>query len=293
MPSVLKQINKKKFLYFWICPFFILYCVFYLWPLLFSTYLSFHSWNGIGPIEYVGWKNFLKLLRDNHFWAALYNTFYIWFLVVPLRTFLALLVGVLLTSSLIRFKPFFRVVFILPYITALVVISVVFRVIFVQHGGWLNAMLSNLGIDPVPWLNSTEWSKFSLGIVLIWRELGYYSVIMIGGLQSIPRNLYEVAFIDGANRFQTFWRITVPLMKPIILFVLIVSTIWIFRLFTIPFLLTGGGPQYSSTPLALLLYEEAFDFLHFGYGASIAVSMFVFVFLTSLTQMRLLGEKKR
>jgi len=290
--KVLRGIGKKRFIYLWISPFFVLYAVFYLWPLIFSFYLSAHSWRGFGPLTYIGGKNFVKLLHDGHFWVALYNTFYIWFLVVPIRTFLALLVGVILSSHLLRFKGFFRILFILPYVIAIVVVSVIFRVMFTQHGGWLNVILANFGIEPIPWLSSTNWSKISLGIVLIWRELGYYSVIMMGGLQAIPRDLYEVASIDGANRFQTFWRITVPLMRPIILFVLIVSTVWIFRLFGEPFILTGGGPRYSSTPLALLLYEETFDFLHFGYGSAIAISMFGFVLLTFLAQIKLIGRER-
>jgi len=290
--NALNEISKKRFIYLWISPFFVLYVVFYLWPLVFSFYLSVHSWQGIGPLTYIGGKNFLKLVNDDHFWAALYNTFYIWFLVVPIRTFLALVAGVILSSYSFKFKGFFRVIFILPYITAIVIVSVVFRVIFVQHGGWLNALLTNFGIEPIPWLNSASWSKISLGTVLIWRELGYYSVIMIGGLQAIPRDLYEVASIDGASRFQTFWRITLPLMRPVILFVLIVSTVWVFRLFGEPFILTGGGPQYSSTPLALLLYEEAFDFLHLGYASTIAITMFGFVLLTFVTQMKLIGRER-
>ncbi len=289
---VLWEINKKRFIYLWISPFFLLYSIFYLWPVLFSIYLSFHKWQGIGPMRYIGGENFLKLLRDAHFWTALYNTFFIWFFVVPIRTFLALLVGVILISSLLKLKPLFRVLFILPYITALVVVSVIFRIIFAQYGGWLNAILVSFGIKPIPWLSSQNWSKLSLGIVLIWRELGYYSIVMVGGLQGIPRGLYEAAFIDGANRFQTFWWITVPLMRPIILFVLIISTVWIFRLFTIPFILTSGGPQYSSTPFALFLYEETFDFLHFGYGSTIAISMFVFVLLASLVQVKFMRQKK-
>lgn len=284
-----REMRKYKHVYIWVAPFFIIYIVFYLWPIFFSFFLCFYQWTSIGPLHYVGLNNFFSIFRSALLWKSLYNTFYLWVAIVPLRTFLSLVIAVILTSRFIRFKSFFQLLVILPYITAGVIIAIVFQIILVYHGGLLNNILNYLGIKAIPWLNSTKWSKISIAILDIWHSIGFWTLIMMGGLQRIPPELYEVASIDGANRFNIFWRITVPIMKPVIFFVVLVSTIWLFKMFTEPYLLTEGGPQYSSYTMGYLLYTVSFKYFKFGEASSIGIFTFLLVWVIALVQ-RKIGE---
>lgn len=286
-----KEIKKCKFVYIWIAPFFVLFGIFGLFPIFFSVYISLHKWSGFGVPSYIGLSNFDMLFHDIKFWIALKNYIVIWLMIVPLRTFLALTIAYILNSASLRIAGLFRTVFFLPYITAMVIVAVIFRVMLSAPGGWVNLVLQFIGIGPIPFLSSTVWSKPAVCLLNIWRSTGYFIIIMLAGLQRIPPTLYEAAVIDGAGRIQSFFRITIPLMVPIILFVFTMSTIWLAQMLVEPLVLTGGGPRFSSTTMGLFLLQEGFFNLNLGYAAAIGIAMFGIIFIFSFLHLRLFPRK--
>lgn len=266
--------------YLMISPFYILFIVFGLFPILFSLYLAFHSWDGLGPMEFVGLRNFRNLLTDDpDFWKSVGNTFVIWFFSTLPQLFLALVVAFLLNSAFVRFKDFYRAVYFLPNITSIVAVAIIFGSFFGSQFGLINGLLQVVGLPRIEWINDPFWVKVAVSLMVIWRWTGYNAIIYLAGLQSIPHDLYEAATIDGANRKQQFFSITLPLLKPIILFTVILSTIGGMQLFTEPLILVGntGGATKGGLTLVLYLYNQAFGNQLFGYASAIAWMLFLII----------------
>src|SRR5688500_13279380 len=219
------EIYKARWPYLFISPFYILFLIFGVYPILFSLYLSFTEWKGLGPIKFVGWKNFELLLKDKLFWHSVENGVILFFMYVPIMTFLALVLAVILNSRRIRFFQAFRTVIFAPWVTSMIAAGFTFRLLLENDGGLFNAMLTSLGMPTVPWLESVWGGRISLSLLVMWGWLGYNMVLMLTGLQTIPLELSEAARIDGASNRQVFFYITIPLMRPIILFSVILSTI--------------------------------------------------------------------
>lgn len=268
-----------------------LFGIFGFFPIFFALVISLHKWSGFGVPSYIGISNFVTLFSDTRFWIVVKNNLIIWLMIVPLRTFLALTIAYLLNLTSLRLGNLFRSVFFLPYVTGMIIVAVIFRIILASPGGWANAMLQFFGLAPVMWLRSVEWSKTSIVLLNIWRNTGYFMLIMLAGLQRIPPELYEAASIDGAGRVQLYWRITIPLMLPVILFVVVMSTIWLFQLVVEPLILTDGGPRFSSTTVGLLLLQEGFEYFKLGYAAAIGIAMFGMIFVFSYFQLRLFSKE--
>ncbi|OXM84781.1 carbohydrate ABC transporter permease [Paenibacillus rigui] len=270
--------------YLMISPFYILFIVFGLFPILFSLYLAFHAWDGLGPMEYVGLRNFRNLLTDDpDFWKSVGNTFIIWFLSTVPQLFLALVVAFLLNAAFVRFKDFYRAVYFLPNITSIVAVAIIFGSFFGSQFGLINGLLQALGLPRIEWINDPFWVKVAVSLMVIWRWTGYNAIIYLAGLQGIPHDLYEAATIDGASRKQQFFSITLPLLKPIILFTVILSTIGGMQLFTEPLILVGntGGATKGGLTLVLYLYNQAFGNQLFGYASAIAWMLFIIIGLFS------------
>ncbi|MDQ0896891.1 carbohydrate ABC transporter permease [Paenibacillus sp. V4I7] len=266
--------------YLMISPFYILFIVFGLFPILFSLYLAFHSWDGLGPMEFVGLRNFRNLLTDDpDFWKSVGNTFVIWFFSTLPQLFLALVVAFLLNAAFVRFKDFYRAVYFLPNITSIVAVAIIFGSFFGSQFGLINGLLQVVGLPRIEWINDPFWVKVAVSLMVIWRWTGYNAIIYLAGLQSIPHDLYEAATIDGANRKQQFFSITLPLLKPIILFTVILSTIGGMQLFTEPLILVGntGGATKGGLTLVLYLYNQAFGNQLFGYASAIAWMLFLII----------------
>lgn len=266
--------------YLMISPFYILFIVFGLFPILFSLYLAFHAWDGLGPMEYVGLRNFRNLLTDDpDFWKSVGNTFAIWFLSTVPQLFLALVVAFLLNAAFVRFKDFYRAVYFLPNITSIVAVAIIFGSFFGSQFGLINGVLQALGLPRIEWINDPFWVKTAISLMVIWRWTGYNAIIYLAGLQGIPHDLYEAATIDGASRKQQFFSITLPLLKPIILFTVILSTIGGMQLFTEPLILVGntGGATKGGLTLVLYLYNQAFGNQLFGYASAIAWMLFIII----------------
>ncbi|MBI3961206.1 MAG: sugar ABC transporter permease [Deinococcus sp.] len=285
---------RHRWPYLFISPFYICFAIFTLYPVLFSLYLSFTSWKGLGPIKWIGWGNFQLLLRDRVFWQSMLNGVLLFFLYVPVMTLAALVLAVVLNSPRVRASRVFRTAIFAPYVTNMLAAGFVFRILLDTGDGLFNIALTRLGLPAIPWLDSQWGARVSLAILIIWAWLGYNMVIMLTGLQTIPRELSEAALIDGAAPWQSFWYITVPLMRPIILFSVTLSVGGTFSLFTEVFVLTGGGPSNATITPILYIFRQAFGSFRFGYASALAYIYFALIFIWTAAQVRFFsrGEER-
>jgi multiple sugar transport system permease protein len=262
--------------------------VFLVIPIGYAFYISLHDWNALSQMQWAGLSNYVRLFADGQFWSslkttALYTVFY-----VPIVYCLSLCLALLVNQRLPLMR-FFRTVFFVPVVLSLVVSSLMWKYIFDERAGLLNYLLGFIGIPPQPWLGSVELALPAIIIVSLWIQMGYFMVIFIAGLQDIPREYYEAARIDGANRWQMFWRITLPLLKPTSLFVIVISLIGSFQVFDQIWVMTKGGPANATQVTAIYIYQQAFQYLNLGYGSAIAFVLFVIILGFSLLQFKLLG----
>jgi len=285
------EIYKLRWPYLFISPFYLLFLIFAAYPILFSLYLSFTEWKGLGPIRFVGFQNFALLLKDKVFWQAMTNGVILFFLYVPIMTLMALVLAVILNSKRVRGFRFFRTVIFIPYIMNIVAAGFTFRLLLNQKYGLVNVMLGMFNVAPVPWLESVWGGRVSLCLLVIWAWLGYNMVLMLAGLQTIPPELSEAALIDGANPVQAFFSVTVPLMRPVILFSVVLSTMGSFNLFNEIYNLTGGGPVNATITPAITIFNQAFGNFRLGYASAMAYLYFSILFALTLLQFRYFGQR--
>ena len=285
--SFWQRIKQARWAYTFISPFYILFAVFGLYPMLLSLYLSFTRWKGVGPIEFAGLVNFGLILKDKVFWQSMTNGVILFFLYVPVMLFLALVLAVILNSGRVKGFRFFRTLIFLPFITNMVAAGFVFRILLEKQNGLLNVLLKYASLSPIPWLEDVWWARISLSLLIIWAWLGYNMVIMLAGLQTIPRDLTEAALIDGASPIQAFFRVIIPLMRPVILFCMITSTIGSFGLFAEVSTLTRGGPVNATLTPLIRIYGVAFGSYQFGYASALAYTFFALIFVLTIIQFRL------
>jgi cellobiose transport system permease protein len=275
-----------------IAPFYLLFAIFGLFPIVFSIVLSFTDWDGMGEIHFAGISQYAYLIQDSRFWNAVGNTFIIWILSTVPMLFLALVIAFLLHQN-IRFKGFYRVAFFLPNVTSMVAMAIVFGSVFSDSFGLVNSALTALHIDTVPWVSSSWGIKVTIAVMVIWRFTGYNAIIYLAGLQSINTDLYDSAKVDGATTAQIFLRITIPLLRPIILFTVITSTVGGLSLFTEPQVLlgNGGGVDEAGMTIVLYQYNQAFTQFDFGYGSAIAWALFIIASVFAIINWRLLSDR--
>ncbi len=274
-------------------PFVILFGVFLLFPILASFFLSFTSFglkdlaNPIGA-SVVGLKNYLDLFGDPKFWSALVNTFYFVIVGVPVTLAIGLLIATALNRGITRFRTAFRVGYYLPVITSIVAIAVVWRFLLNPDVGLINMLLGDVGIQGPAWLADPVFAMPSIIAMAVWRNLGFAMIVFLAGLQAIPTTLYEAAAIDGAGGRQSFRYITVPLLRPTILFMTVITTIGYLQLFEEPFVMTGGGPLDATLSVTMYMYQQGFTFFHQGYASAIAYVLFVIVAFIAFLQFKFL-----
>ncbi|MDX5476357.1 MAG: sugar ABC transporter permease [Bacillaceae bacterium] len=277
--------RKKESLagYLYISPFFILFAIFSIFPIFFSFYLAFHRWNGLGEMQYVGWRNFQLILDDPMFWKSISNTFIMALMGTLPQLVVAFLLAYALNSSIVRFKNFFRISFFMPNVTSIVAVAIVFGTIYTNsETGLMNVILSYFNIGPVNW-GSHEWGlKVAISTMVFWRWVGYNTIIYLAGMQSIPNELYEAAKIDGANLWQQIRYITLPMLKPVIIFTVFVSTIGSLQLFTEPLVFLGRTMREEGITMVLYLYREAFVNNAFGTASASAVILFFIIIVISI-----------
>jgi ABC-type sugar transport system permease subunit len=258
--------------YLFLLPFFVVYACFLLYPVLSALQTSMYEKSGFGAPSFVGLQNFVALLSDARFGRALLNTTLYACGTVFVLSPLALLLAVTLQSFVLRserLRSFYRIALFLPNVTSLVVIAIMFGFLLEPRFGMANAVLGAIGVDPVNWLRSESMVLPSIIMIAVWTYLGLNSLYFLGGLQGIPNELYEAAALDGAGRVMTFFRITLPLLRPTILFVAVQATIFSFQIFELPWLLTGGGPSDAALTLGIYLYQVGFVQFDQGYASAI------------------------
>ena len=281
-PTLAAAVKRHRHFYLFVAPFFILFAVFGLYPLIFSLVLSFVRWDGLTELRWVGLANFANMLDDELLTTALWNTLIIGLLYIPAMLTVAFLLAIALNTSWLRARAFFRAAIFVPCVTPMVVIAVVFSLIYSTERGLLNYLLHFVHIRPVPWLNSVQWSKVSVALLVLWRWTGYNMVLMLAGLQGIEPEYYEAASVDGATKLRQMWHVTLPLMRSTIFFCLILSLIGTVYMFDEPFVLTNGGPGVSSTNFGLYLFQVSFRDFRFGYASCIAYTVSIAVLIVSL-----------
>ena len=275
------------------------YGLFILWPVAASIYYSFFQWNGFGniPTYFVGLRNYLDVLKDPFFWNAFKNTvvFVVGNNVIKLPLTLAM--AFLLNIPGFRLKGFYRVVLFLPVVSSTAIIGIVFTLLLSPWNGPINAIFQNIGLlkHPVDWLGTAGSAMWMIMLVEIWHYTGQYIVYWLAGLQSIPEELYEAAEIDGANRFQMFIKITIPVLKPVIVVVSLIGFIMSLRVFDIVVSMTGGGPAFGTDVMGTYIYRSAFGAAarKIGYASAIAVIFGVIVMILGTLQGLAMNRSKR
>jgi multiple sugar transport system permease protein len=283
--------SKISAAYFFLAPALIAIFVFFFIPVIAALIMSFtdfdiYSLGNFSNVRFVGFKNYLTLFEDPLFWAALKNTFYFVFLAGPLSILVSLVAAMLLNSKLVKFKSVFRLTYFVPVVTTLVAVAIVWRFVYHPRFGILNYLLGFLRIDPIDWLGDPFWAMPAIVLMAVWKNFGYNMIIFIAGLQNIPSYLYEAAEIEGANRWQQFKFITLPMLAPTTLFIGIITMIGFFQLFAEPYIMTQGGPLNSTLSIVQYMYQEGFRWWNMGYSAAIAFVLFFIIFAGTIIQFR-------
>ncbi len=270
-------------------------CFFFL-PVAASLLLSFTDFDiyaiaDRANVRLVGLRNYSDLVASPMFWTALRNTFY--FVVVggPVTVAVSLGAALLVNARLVRFKSVFRALYFAPFVTTLVAVAIVWRYLYHPEYGLLNYALGALGIGPVNWLGDPRWAMPAIILLAVWKNFGYHMLIFIAGLQAIPEELYEAAYLDGAGPWRRFRHVTLPMLGPTLAFVGLITMIGFFQLFAEPYVMTQGGPLRSTTSLVLLMYEEGFRWWRMGYAAAVAFVLFLVILGVMLIQRRIRREE--
>lgn len=241
--------------YLFISPFFIIFAIFFAYPLIWAIILSFQRWDGVTAARWVGLDNYRFVVNDPLTRKMFFNAIRLLVILVPLGLILPLFFGVLLNTAALRFRGGFRTLIFLPTVTSIVGVGIVWKLLFGSANGWLNALLGKIGLGPYPWLKDPYLAQVPIVTLTIWGALGFATLIVLGGLQAIEPDIYDAAKIDGASSFNVFWKITLPLMRPVMLFLLVTSTIGAMTMFSQPYIVTQGGPSNETLTPLLHIYR--------------------------------------
>ncbi|MED1471100.1 sugar ABC transporter permease [Bacillus salipaludis] len=266
--------------------------LFYFYPMIQSLILSFKSGTGVS-LKFVGFENYVRLFKDPVFLTTVKNTVIYLIIQVPIMIILALFLSVLLNNKKLKLKGFFRTAIFLPCVTSLVAYSVIFKYLFGQDG-IINFMLMKIALisEPIQWLTDPFWAKITIIIAITWRWTGYNMIFFLSGLQNIDESIYEAAKIDGASSIQQFFKITIPMMKPIILFTTITSTIGTLQLFDEVMNITKGGPGNATMTISEYIYNVSFKYTpDFGYAATVSYAIVILIIFFSIIQFKVAGDK--
>jgi multiple sugar transport system permease protein len=276
------KIREALWGYLFISPNFLIVLIFTILPVFFSSYMSMTDWNILSKPNFIGLENYQHILQDEVARETFFNTFYFSVLSVPVSLILSLLFAVFLNQK-IKGIAFFRTAYYIPCISASVAVSLMFMWLLANNG-LINQMLTSFGLGPVKWLTDPKIALNSVIGITIWKGLGVNIVIFLAALQDIPPELVEAASIDGANRVQQFFKVTLPLLSPVIFFVTITGVINSFQSFDLVYNMTKGGPGHATTLIGYYIWKQAFDYLHMGYGAALANLVFFAIFILTIIQ---------
>lgn len=281
-----KSFRKDHYGYVFIAPFFIIFMIFGLYPILYSFYLSFTNWDGFGTPTLIGLENYQRLIGDFYFYKSLFNTLFIWGVSVIPQLTVSLVLAVILHEKFVKGKSLFRAVFFFPNIVTAASLGLLVALIFSWQTGSFNQFLMTLGFiqDPINWADKPNFMRILVSSILFWQYFGYSMIIYIAGLQGISRDVLEAAEIDGASKIRVFIHITLPLLRPIIIFQVITSIIGGMQIFDQPYTLTNGtgNPNNATLTSVMYLYETAFTRYQYGYGSAIAFGLFIVIVIFSI-----------
>jgi multiple sugar transport system permease protein len=284
--------NSQRAAWLFLTPALVVLGVFFLLPVIAALGLSLTDYDlyalaDIRNLRFVALGNYWELLHRSLFWSALGHTVYFVAVGVPLSMGASLGAALLLNSPLARCKPFFRTALFAPVVTTVVAVALIWRYLFNTKYGMVNHALASIGIHPVDWLGDPHWAMPTIILFAVWKNFGYNMIIFLAGLQAIPADLYEAARIDGASMLQQFRHITLPMLKPTMLMVSILTVSGYFQLFAEPYVMTEGGPLQSTTSVLYLMYEEGFKWWNLGSASAVAFLLFVIMFGVTALMLRL------
>ncbi len=282
MRKIAGILKEHKYPYLFILPFFILFFVFQLIPLLWTIVISFTKWNGIGKPVNVGFTNYKMLFSDDLFVHAFTNTLIYWITGVIFILVFAMILALILNSEGLRNAPFFKTVTFLPNVCAAIAMGLIFRMLFDENAGLLNDILNSFGISSKPWLTSIKLSKVPVIILNIWRNTPWFTMIIISGLLTINKDFYDAARVDGANAIRRFFYITLPSLSNILFFCFITLTVDSWKIFNEPYILKGPG--VSNTSLFQYMYENGFTIFKMGYASAIGCVLIIILLIISIIQ---------
>ncbi len=285
MKKFVKTLKKYRAPYIFICPFFILFFIFQLVPVIFTGYISFTEWNGLKTPKWVGLNNYKIMFQDYMFKDAFWNNVFYWVWAVVGILFFALLIATCINSPHIKCKRTFQTITFLPYVCASVAMGLIFMMLFDENAGLINEFIVAMGGSRIPWLSSSKYAKIPVIILFIWRSIPWFTIIIYSGLLNISKEYYEAATVDGASPFQQFRLITIPLLKNILFFCALTITIDIWKMFNESYTLSGPGS--SNTSLFQLVYEYGFKTFKLGYASSISVVLILVLLVISMVQYRM------
>ena len=295
--KLLTELNEMKMSYLFISPAIGLFLVFIIVPIFFSFFLSFTKYNVFQAPQWIGLANYKQiLLHDERFWKAMRNTIFYVVGVVPIGVSLALVLAIAVDQK-IKVKNFFKTMFFLPTVTSIVAVSVIWKWMLAgEKYGLMNNFLMKFGIQPIDWLMSVKWTLPSIMVMDIWRGVGYNMVLFLAGLQTIPKVMYEAAEIDGAGTWDKFWNVTLPLLRPTMVFVGIMAFIVSFQMFDQVYIMTGGesgigGVLDCALTSVPYLYDEGFAKFRMGYASALAYIVFACIMLVTLANIRFFKTK--
>ncbi|RLD07384.1 MAG: sugar ABC transporter permease [Chloroflexi bacterium] len=273
--------------YIFVLPVMLGFFIFMVYPMLHGVLLSLYRWNGLGPKEWIGFGNYVRMFHDAHFLKAVWNTVYytlgILLIGVPAALFLAILVN----QKFLKGKKFFRMAYYLPVVTMMVAVSMLWKWLLSTNNGLVNYFLGFIGIPNINWLIDPKWAMPGLILMSIWKGTGFNMIIFLAGLQGIPKTYYEAADIDGASWWHKFKSITLPLLSPTTFFIALTTAIHSFQIFQQAYILTEGGPQEATTTVVYYVYNNSFQWFRMGYACAQSVALLIILIVATFIQMRL------
>lgn len=282
--------SQGKVAALFLLPYLLIFFIFRVIPSVGGLFMSLFKWNIVGEAKFNGVKNFVRLAKDLYFAISLKNTLLFFLITLPVLVIGSLLLAVLMNQKL-RLTNVVRTVSIIPYVLIPAVVGIIWNWLYDNNFGILNYYLKALGLSPVEWLTNEKWALFSVAIVTIWSYLGYNMILYLAGLQDISTELYEASKIDGANGFQTFMKITLPLLTPITSMILTLTSINVIQIFDQIFVMTNGGPGTSTLTIVQYLYSSAFQNYDIGYGSTLGVALLAILVILIVVKSKLVEDE--
>lgn len=301
----MKNLSKKSTPYLFMAPYFILFTAFSLLPIIFTLYISLNEWDGYNDIKFVGMSNFVRMFENGEFLLSLKNTVIIMLMLIPIQLVLAIVIAYMINSKLVVHKEVFKTALFAPYLTIPIAAGLLWAFFFDGTAGTINYFLQWLHVidTPIDWLADPFLAKVVVAAIMLWRYLGYSVLFFMAGFVSIPEELYEAAYVDGARAWDNFWYISLPCIKPIMIYMVITSMIGGFQTFDEPNILytqgnyqTGpysGGPDQGVMTMVMLMGKGAFQNSQYGYGSAVAYGMFVIIAVFSLISLKLMNGRDK